>query len=330
MLDIIALGELLIDFTPAGFSSDGNILFERNPGGAPANVLAALSKLGGRGAFIGKVGDDQFGYFLKGVLETNNIGIQGLKFSKEVNTTLAFVHLDEKGDRSFSFYRKPGADTTLTVDELELDVIKDAKIFHFGSLSMTDEPARSATIRAVDYARQNRKIISYDPNWRPPLWRSDEEAKKGMSLGLKYADILKVSEEELEFLTGEKDLNKGSRQLFEMGIRLIVVTLGAKGCYYRCKAGTGCMSTYDTKVVDTTGAGDAFLGGFLYHISKLECPLNEVSKKQVEEIVNFSNAVGALCASKKGAIPAMPFFNEVSNCMLNIPKLRQGDRYDVC
>lgn len=321
MYDVTGLGELLIDFTPAGNSSAGNVLFERNPGGAPPNVLAAIARLGGRGAFIGKVGADQFGHFLKRVLDENNIESGGLVFSPDENTTLAFVHLDDKGDRSFSFYRKPGADTTLQPGEVDLELIRQSGIFHFGSLTLTAEPARSATLRALEYAKQQGKIVSYDPNWRPPLWESEAAAKAGMLLGLRFADIVKVSEEELGFLTGEKDLEKGSALLFDSGIRLVVVTLGPKGCFYRCAEGTGRLPTYDVKVVDTTGAGDAFFGGLLYSISKLGKKLEEVSLDEVAEMVDFSNAVGALCTTKRGGIPAMPYPEEVERCRKQVPRL---------
>ena len=319
MFDVVALGELLIDFTPAGNAQSGNLIFERNPGGAPANVLAAISKLGGSGAFIGKVGDDQFGHFLKGVLDENQIHTKGIRFSKEANTTLAFVHLDSQGDRSFSFYRSPGADTTLQEDELDLKTIDQSKIFHFGSLSMTNEPAKTATIKAVEYAKRSKKIISYDPNWRPLLWKSNEEAKKGMTLGLTYADVLKISEEELAFLTGEADLDRGSSILSDMGVKLVLITLGAKGSFYRCNGIVGHMSTYQTNVIDTTGAGDAFMGGLLYQISRLDKPLNALDIQDLKGLTMFSNAVGAVCASKRGAIPAMPSMEEVEICMNNTP-----------
>ncbi|HHY46140.1 MAG TPA: carbohydrate kinase [Firmicutes bacterium] len=321
MFDVVALGELLIDFTPAGYSASGNVLFERNPGGAPANVLVALTMLGGKGAFIGKVGDDQFGHFLKGVLGERGIDTRGLRFSSEANTTLAFVHLDERGDRSFSFYRNPGADTLLRAEEVDFGLVDEARIFHFGSLSMTHEPARSATLAAVKYAKESGKIVSYDPNWRPPLWQDDAAAREGMSLGLKFADVLKLSEAELGFITGEPDLDRGSKKLLEMGISLVVVTLGPKGCYYRCPSGTGQLPTYDTRVVDTTGAGDAFMGALLFHISRMEYSLQELDRPEVERMLDFSNAAGALCASKKGGIPAMPTIDEVVSCMRNVPKL---------
>lgn len=310
-MDVVALGELLIDFTPGGPSPGGNELFERNPGGAPANVLAALSRLGGKGGFIGKVGDDQFGHYLMSVLGENRIDTRGLVFSQEANTTLAFVHLEGDGERNFSFYRKPGADIMLRGEEVDLASIDDARIFHFGSLSMTNEPARGATLKALEYAKANKKIISYDPNWRPPLWESHRAAKAGMALGLPYADIIKISEEELEFLTGESDLHKGTGFLRDMGITMILVTLGAKGCFYRYPKGVGHVKGFNVNAVDTTGAGDAFFGGFLYHISKIDMPLGDLDRDRLEEIIWFANAVGAICVTKKGAIPAMPSMAEV-------------------
>ena len=311
MVDVVALGELLIDFTPAGKSEAGNVLFERNPGGAPANVLTALTKLGGKGAFIGKVGNDQFGHYLKSVLDENRIESNGLSFSNEVNTTLAFVHLKDDGDRSFSFYRKPGADIMLEEKDLDFSIIDGAKVFHFGSLSLTNEPSKSATLKAVKYAKEKGLIISYDPNYRAPLWENDIVAKQGMELGLEYADILKVSESELEFLTGEKDLEQGSIKLYNMGIKLIIVTLGPEGCYYRYKKGTGKLSAYEINAIDTTGSGDAFLGSFLYQITRLNCPIDMIEKDKLEEMLEFANAVGGLCATKMGAIPAMPDIIEV-------------------
>lgn len=321
MVDIVALGELLIDFTPNGVSDAGNILFERNPGGAPANVLAALSKLGGKSEFIGKVGNDQFGNFLKHTLEKNGIGIKGLKFSNEVNTTLAFVHLNEYGDRSFSFYRKPGADMMLVEEDVDFCIIDDSRIFHFGSISMTDEPSKTATIKAIEYAKGKGKVISFDPNWRPPLWENNDHAKEAMMIGLKYADILKMSEIELEFLTGSQDLKKGAKSIADIGPKLIIITLGPKGCFYYSNTRTGHLNTYDTNIVDTTGAGDAFWGAFLYKLCNKDVDINMIDKNTLEEIIDFSNAAGALCATKKGAIPAMPSLEQVEACMKGVPEL---------
>ena len=321
MPDVTAIGELLIDFTPASRSPAGNVLFEQNPGGAPANLLAALVKLGGEGAFIGKVGDDQFGRFLQRTLREVGIQTGGLRFTKEAETTLAFVHLDERGDRSFSFYRRPGADTLLTAEEIDYTLIDRSRVFHFGSLSLTDEPARTATLKAAVYARGKGKIISYDPNYRPPLWKSEAAAREGMALGLGLADIIKLSEVELEFLTGESDAAAGCRMLRARGGRLILVTLGPRGCFYGCERGEGHLPTYDTKIVDTTGAGDAFLGGFLYQMLKLDLHLDNLDLGLLEDAVDFANAVGALCVGKKGGIPAMPTLDEAEGCRRSTPKL---------
>ena len=321
MYDVVALGELLIDFTPAGVSPAGNTLFERNPGGAPANVLSAVSKLGGTGAFLGKVGNDQFGLFLKSVLEQNGIGTRGLKFSPDVHTTLAFVQLDEHGDRSFSFYRKPGADMTLAPEDLELGLIDEARIFHFGSLSLTDEPARSATKAALEYARKKGKVVSYDPNWRPPLWENDAQAKQAMLSVLPYADILKVSEEELAFLTGETDIRAGGDWFLRQGAKIVVVTLGPRGCYFCSAAGSAFRETYDTKIVDTTGSGDCFFGAMLAQLAGRRDPLDSISEEELEHMVDFANAAGALCATRKGAISSMPDRRAIEACMHSVPLL---------
>jgi len=319
MFDITVFGEILIDFTPAGTSSQGNICFERNPGGAPANVAVCVARLGGKSAFIGKVGEDMFGQFLSKVLEDNKVDVSGLRFSKEKNTTLAFVQLDEKGDRSFSFYRDPGADTTLEPSEINYELIKNSKVFHFGSLSLTDEPARSATHAALKYAKENGCTISYDPNLRPPLWGSMEQAKEQILSVMGYCDILKISEEEMEFLTGEKVLDKGTGVLYDkFGMSLILVTRGEEGSYYRFGGLTGNKPTFnELKPVDTTGAGDSFLGGFIY--SMLSKGLNHPGKLdvgQLEDILVFSNAAASLCVTRKGAIPAMPDLESVKKLVL--------------
>ncbi len=322
MFDISAIGELLIDFTPVGISEAGNVIFERNPGGAPANVLAAASKLGSSTAFLGKVGRDQFGEFLAKTLEDNRIDVRGLKFSLSANTTLAFVHLNEHGDRSFSFYRNPGADMLLSEEDLETDVLKSTGIFHFGSVSMTDEPSRSATLKAVEIAKNSGAVISFDPNLRPLLWKSLDEAKKQIIGGLGYADILKISGEELEFLTGVKDLAAGTEQLQKHGISFIIVTLGPAGAFYRAGGITGFQPTYDVRVVDTTGAGDAFLGAFLYKLKGLGLDdIRKLSSGEIDKIMDFANAGGACTTSRKGGIPAVPDLEQVERCMREIPKM---------
>ena len=324
MFDVTALGELLIDFTPSGHSEKGNGLFETNPGGAPANVLVALSRLNMETAFIGKVGHDQFGHLLKGVLQTHNIDTSNLVFSETVNTTLAFVHLDEKGDRSFSFYRNPGADIMLENAEINEDTIKQSRIFHFGSLSLTNEPAASATITALEYAKKHKVTVSYDPNLRIPLWRSLNEAKRQILKGFEYADIVKISEEELEFLTGYCDVVKGTEVLQEQfGTAVIFVTLGSEGCFYRSKTFYGSKEGYQVNVVDTTGAGDAFLGGALSQILKMNKPLDHLTEVDTEEIITFANAVGALTTEGKGGIPSIPTAAQVER-FLNKRILEKG------
>jgi len=317
MFDVIALGELLIDFTSHGMSENGSPLFEQNPGGAPANVLVALSKLGKNTAFLGMVGIDQFGSFLKNVLIENNVNTEGLKFSETVNTTLAFVHLKKDGDRVFSFYRNPGADMMLTEKDLNLELIKNSKIFHFGSLSLTDEPSRSATLAAVTYAKESGLIISYDPNLRSLLWSSLDEAKKRIISCLKFADILKISEEEFHFITGINDLDIGTEILFNQGISIILITLGEEGCYYKYKGGSGIVKGFKVNAIDTTGAGDGFLGGILYNLCNMSLSeINDINKESFEQIIKMGNAVGALVTTKKGAIPSMPILDEINNLLL--------------
>ncbi|MED1205972.1 carbohydrate kinase family protein [Heyndrickxia acidicola] len=312
MLDVIALGEVLIDFTPAGKSETGEVRFEQNPGGAPANVLSLLAKLGKSTAFIGKVGDDQFGHYLHNTLRESGMNTKGLVFSKDTRTTLAFVHLDDQGDRSFSFYRSPGADMMLRENEVDFELISNARVFHFGSISMTHEPAASATLKAAAHAKEHGVLISYDPNLRENLWDDLTHAKERMEQGLFFADVVKISEEELEFISGTKDLEKGSSYLSDrFDIPLILVTLGSKGCFYRHGSETGCRSGYHVKAVDTTGAGDAFLGGMLYQILEKGVPLSGLDLEDMDQMVSFANAVGALVTTKKGAIPAMPTIEEV-------------------
>lgn len=314
MLDVTALGEILIDFTPAGTLGNENICFERNPGGAPANVLAAISRLGGKTAFIGKVGEDIFGTYLTRVLEQHGINTEGLKTTREAKTTLAFVQLDENGDRSFSFYCNPGADTMLDTSEVNYRLIEESKIFHFGSLTLTDEPSRSSTVAALEHAKKSGCIISYDPNLRPALWKNSDEAKSQIISVLSDIDILKISEEELEFITGIKALEAGSNELRrQYNIKLVLVTRGANGCYFTLGNESGDVPTFNqVKAIDTTGAGDAFLGGFLYAV--LSNKINRIEQLCIGdtiEMIKFSNAVASICTSRRGAIPAMPQLDEV-------------------
>lgn len=321
MFDISAIGELLIDFTPNGLSTKQNQLFECNPGGAPANVLSAATKLGLKTAFIGKVGNDQFGNLLKRTLDNAEIDSKGLIMSEEYNTTLAFVHLKDDGDRSFSFYRNPGADMMLNENEVEYDIIKNSKIFHFGSVSMTNEPSRTATIEAVKYAKNHCKIVSYDPNLRELLWNNLEEAKHVMLSCMQYCDILKISEEELEFLTGTVNLESGSQKLYnEFGIKMIFVTLGEKGCFYKLNKLTGRGHAYHVKTIDTTGAGDSFVGAVLYQLLRNEKSLDEYSSEEISYIIDFAAATSALVTTQYGGIMAMPCIEDVYTCMQEAKK----------
>ncbi|NDL68338.1 PfkB family carbohydrate kinase [Anaerotalea alkaliphila] len=313
MFDVVALGEVLIDFTPQGVSERGNPLFERNPGGAPANVLACLAKLGKETAFIGKVGRDQFGTFLKQTLEENGIHTGGLVFDGQVNTTLAFVHLQPDGDRSFSFYRNPGADMNLHPEEVDFDLVRNTRIFHFGSLSLTGEPVRFTTFEALKVARDAGVLVSYDPNLREPLWESLDLAKEMIGKGMAYADVVKISEEELTFLTGLEDLEEGSKALMASfgNIRLLLVTLGPKGSYYRTADLSGEVPGFMVKAVDTTGAGDSFLGGILHGLLERDLDLDSMGEQDFLNLLLFANAGASIVTTRYGAIAVMPTMEEI-------------------
>ncbi|MEG1012475.1 MAG: carbohydrate kinase [Ruthenibacterium sp.] len=316
MFDVVSLGEILIDFTPSGTNELGMELFARNPGGAPANMLAMYCKLGGKGALIGKVGDDVFGDFLTGTLRRAGINVSGVVKDSEVPTTLAFVQLDKHGDRSFSFYRKPGADICLTAGEVDAQLLRNCRIFHFGSVSLTDEPCRSATLTSVQTAKQAGAIISYDPNYRPPLWASEADAVAEMCAALRYADIVKVSEEEMTLLTGETEAEKGAQALLEQGASLVLVTMGAKGAFCKNTRASACKAAFDVATVDTTGAGDAFFGALLFYLrEKNAAELKTLSREEMGAMLDFSNAAGSLTTTKKGAIPAMPTRKDIESCV---------------
>ncbi len=321
-MDITALGELLIDFTPAGLSARGNPLFERNPGGAVANVAAAAARLGSKSAFIGKVGDDAFGAYLRDVLHDSGVDVSGLKKTSQAVTTLAFVHLDAGGDRSFSFCRKPGADILLGEDEVDTELIARSRVFHFGSLSLTNEPARTATLRAARFAKEQGVTVSYDPNWRPPLWPDTETAKRWMLEGLAYAGLVKLSREELALLTGCEGLAQGSAALCQKGADFVAVTLGPDGCFYRRGELTGLVPTYDVKVLDTTGAGDAFWGAALSRMTKPGFDIKRADKAALDEVVAFANAAGAFCASGYGAISSLADETDIRRVQTLCPPLK--------
>jgi fructokinase len=323
MYDITALGELLIDYTPAGKSAAGMDLFEQNPGGAPANVLACASRLGQKTAFIGKIGEDMQGDFLYQTLQNARIGTDGLIRDGNFFTTLAFVALSENGERSFSFARKPGADTQLREEDLDLSLIQNSKIFHFGSLSLTDSPAREATLFAIKEARKTGCLISYDPNFRPLLWNSRELAEEQMRSVLPYVDMIKLSDEETELLTGHADPQAAAEHLLGQDVGIVAVTLGKSGVYAAANCGAVSASGFPVESVDTTGAGDAFWGAFLYSVCQLGNrggygdiarpveAIREISLPDLKRIAIFSNAAAALCVTKRGAIPAMPKLDEV-------------------
>lgn len=310
MFDVTALGELLIDFTPCGTSEAGMNLFEQNPGGAPANVLAALCNLGFQTAFIGKVGDDMHGALLKDTLDKAGIDTTGLIVDDSVFTTLAFVSL-QNGERNFSFARKPGADTQLRPEEVKEEIVKNTKIFHCGSLSLTDEPARSATFHAVKMAKEAGALISYDPNYRAPLWNSVEEAKEQMRSVIPYADIMKISDEETALLTDYSDPKEAAQALLDQGVACVVVTLGKDGALLKTAQVEIVEKGKERKVVDTTGAGDSFWGGILSRFAKDGISPAEITEEKAREYVRFANAVAGLCVEKRGAIPAMPTLEQV-------------------
>ena len=310
--DVVALGELLIDFTDNGVSSQGNTLFEANPGGAPCNVLAMLRKLGKSCAFVGKVGNDIFGHMLRGVVTDAGINVDSLVMDDDVRTTLAIVKTYENGDRDFSFYRNPGADMMLTEAELPLDTIANARIFHFGTLSMTHPEVRKATLKAIEVAKANGALISFDPNLRPPLWKSLEEAKEQIGVGLGLCDILKIADNEIEFMTGEKDFDKGAAILRERypNIKILNVTAGADGSYsYSCGHRVFVPSFKLGGTIETTGAGDTFCASVLNFV--LENGVVGLTEQDLTDMLRFANAAAYLVTTKKGAIRSMPEKNQV-------------------
>ena len=312
--DVVAMGELLIDFAMNGQSEQGNNCFEACPGGAPCNVLAMLGKLGRKTAFLGKVGEDQFGKLLKETIEEVGVDTTGLRMDQEIPTTLAFVHTFPDGDRDFSFYRKPGADMMLREEEVDYDVIRQAKIFHFGTLSMTDEPVRSATKKALEVAKEAGCLISLDPNLRPPLWKSLDEAKKMMEYGFRYCDILKISDNEIQFVSGKEDYDEGIQYLQEKyHIPLIFLTMGKDGSRAYYKGMRVEKTGYRVDTVETTGAGDTFCGSALNGV--LERGIDNLTEKDLTEILDFSNAAAAIVTTKKGAIRSMPEQEEVEEML---------------
>lgn len=310
MTDILAVGEILIDLTQSGTTEQGIPRFDANPGGAPANLAVAASRLGAKTAFIGKVGSDSFGMFLRNCLAENGVDVAGLVSDPLQHTTLAVVALDASGERTFSFYRNPSADVNLSAEDISPEQLKSARILHFGSVSLTAEPARSATLHAAKAAKELGAVVSYDPNYRASLWPDQKTAVAQMLEPLEMVDILKVSDEELPLLTGTGDLEAGSAILAQKGISLIFVTLGPNGAFYRFRGRTGHVPGVPCTVGDTNGAGDTFFGAALSQLVR-HGSLEDITVAELERIIAFANKAASLTTSRHGAIPAMPALEEV-------------------
>ena len=314
--DVIALGEVLIDFTQTKIDEDGYPTLSGHPGGAPANFLCPLARYGLKTQLIAKVGDDYFGHTLIQTLKNNNIGTKGVAVDDNYFTTLAFVTLDDKGDRSFSFARKPGADTRLRFEEIDLSLIDSCKIFHFGTLSLSDEPARTATKKIVRYAREKNKLISFDPNLREPLWKNLDDARKAMLYGLKNADIVKISKEEVEFLF-DIDIDDACSYLFDRyaNISLLYVTCGEEGAYYATRKHQGFMEALKVKAIDTTGAGDIFGGSAMYRFLLKKKKIARLDENDLKDIVRFASVSAGLSTTMPGGISSLRDLEEVERYM---------------
>ena len=324
-MDILTLGEFLIDMFPGEIGTRmGEVeCFHPKPGGAPANVAVAARRLGVETAFIGKVGDDLFGHFLKGVLTAEGVETRGLRFDPETRTTLAFIAMPDENSAEFVFYRNPGADQKLRPDELDQELIRQARTLHFGSLSLTDEPARSATYEAIRIAHQAGSLISYDVNYRPSLWKDPRQALEQAMNMLPMVDLLKINDGELALLTGQdriyptdvKSLGQAASDLLINGPKLIVVTLGKDGSYFQTASGGGYIPAFLVESIDAIGCGDAFVAGLLTQVLKKGNRLEELTVDQLFHVLRYANAVGALTSLKRGVIPALPTFREVAAFM---------------
>ncbi|RHN51904.1 putative fructokinase [Medicago truncatula] len=306
---VVSFGEMLIDFVPTvgGVSLAEAPAFKKSPGGAPANVAVGISRLGGSSAFIGKVGADEFGYMLADILKQNNVDTSGMRFDSNARTALAFVTLRSDGEREFLFFRNPSADMLLHESELDIDLLKKARIFHYGSISLIDDPCKSAHIAAMRIAKSSGCILSYDPNLRLALWPSAEAARNGIMSIWDQADVIKISEEEITFLTGGDDPYDDDvvlKKLFHRNLKLLIVTEGSKGCRYYTKEFRGRVGGVKVKPVDTTGAGDAFVSGFLYSIAS--DPSIFQNEKSLRKALYFANVCGAITVTERGAIPSLP------------------------
>lgn len=315
MTQITTIGEILVDLTQTNVDEQGLAHFCANPGGAPANAAVAAARLGAGVAFIGKVGQDHFGAMLRKTLADNGVDVSALAVQADVPTTLAVVTVDETGERSFSFYRNPGADLCLRESDLPAALLSSTRFLHFGSVSLTADPARAATLAAVRAARAAGAIITYDPNYRANLWPDETTAVQWMRAPLGLVDVLKISDEELPLLTGTTDPAEGARALQAHGIRLVLITLGANGVYYRHGEDCGTVPGFGVKVADTNGAGDTFFGAFLSRLALRQAGLDELAQTELETYLRFANKAASLTTSRHGAIPAMPTLAEVESSL---------------
>lgn len=318
MADVVALGELLIDFVPtvSGVTLVEAPAFQKAPGGAPANVVVGLARLGVAAGFMGQVGDDAFGHFLAKTLRDNQVDVSALRFSSAARTALAFVSLKADGERDFMFYRHPSADMLYQADDVDDASIRRAKVFHFGSISLIGEPSRTATLHAIEVAQAAGLLISYDPNLRLKLWPASAAARTGLKLGWSLANVVKASEEEVLFLNGASSVEQAVRSLWHPNLRLVIVTQGSTGCTYYTPGLTGQVAGFRVPTVDTTGAGDAFVAGLLKGL--LADPEAVQSADRLHAVCRYANAVGALTTTRRGAIPALPTANQVE-ALLSLP-----------
>lgn len=321
--DVIALGEVYIEFVPSAKSPSGNELFERRVGGAPADILAAVTRLGGRCAYIGKTGDDIFGNFIKNSLEICGINTDCFTFGDDTGTPLVFISNDENGGQSRYFYRNQN-DHLLSPEDGDTALIEHTKILHFDSLALTGETAKSAAVKALKFAKKTGKIISYAPNYSPEFWKSETNAIEDIKFGLTYADVLIISENEFSIIFGNDSFEENTEKLIDSGIKALFLYGGNKGCYFRCKSGAGTSEAYRSRIVDTTGCNEAFTGAVLYKIYMLGAQPDELTETQMTQIADFANAAGAVCATRRGTLTAMPAINEIDGCMSGLKRFKSG------
>lgn len=319
MYDLCAIGDILIDLTPMDPSPSGNLVFECNAGGTIANLAAAAGKLGLRTLMVGKVGYDELGKNIRGKVESCNVDMSGCKADPEAFTTLSLVTLNN-GERSFTFSRKYAADIRLTLEDVPMEKVLASKVLHFSGMCLTDQPIRDTTFHVINEARQKGMLITLDVNYRESLWASQEEAIEIIRKSLSYVDIYKSSEEEIALLTGEEDLEKAAKKIISYGPKMVIVSCGPKGSFYYYNGWTGCQNTYDTKPVDTTGAGDCFMAAVLYRIIK-RGNIDGMTQNEIEDILDFANAAGAQSITNRGGVSSVPAISEIENCMKTVPRL---------